>query len=139
MESCGLLLKQINEALKRDANEALAGQNLTLSQVGLLAELRSKEKATASMKELEAALAVAQPTVVGIVKRLEQKGFVISFEAPYNHRVKLVQLTEKGMKNLIQGELHMRETEGRILGALSEDQRSLFPEMLRAVLEALSV
>jgi hypothetical protein len=48
--SLGLLIKQINESLQKDANKRLAKQNLTLTQVGLLTELGQKENASATMK-----------------------------------------------------------------------------------------
>ena len=47
--SLGLLIKQINESLQKDANKRLAKQNLTLTQVGLLTELGQKENASATM------------------------------------------------------------------------------------------
>lgn len=136
-EACGMLFKQIHNALLKDANEKLAPQRLTLTQVSLLNELSRREKATATMKELEAVLSVAQPTVVGIVKRLEQKGFVSCHDCPDNRRVKMVMLTELGWEQCRQGLLHTRETEERMLRLLTPEERQVLPAMLTRVLEAL--
>ena len=136
-DSLGLLIKQINESLQKDANKKLEKQNLTLTQVGLITELGQKSNATATMKELEALLSVSQPTVVGIVKRLEQKGFVECFESPEDRRVKIVRLTKAGE---VQGQIglqYARECDDRMLAAIPPDQRDALRDMLEKIHKAL--
>ncbi|MGN0297626.1 MAG: MarR family winged helix-turn-helix transcriptional regulator [Lachnospiraceae bacterium] len=89
----GYLIKVINDKLKVKADADLKSQNLTLSQSRVLAFLDS-QGGQATQKEIEDFLEVSHPTVVGIVSRMEQNGFLISWFDPDNRRNKIVQLTE---------------------------------------------
>ncbi len=77
--TCVALIKQIHDGLEKQANNSLRSQDLTMSQVGVLIELRFSLEKQMTLKELERRLHVAQPTAAGIVARLEQKGFVEGF------------------------------------------------------------
>ena len=136
-DSLGLLIKQINESLQKDANKRLAKQNLTLAQVGLITELGQKDNSTATMKELEALLSVSQPTVVGIVKRLEQKGFVECYESPEDRRVKIVRLTKAGKVQGQIGQKYTQESDDRMLTAIPPNQRDELRDMLKRIHKAL--
>ena len=46
--ACGTLLKQINDIMEKNANNALRGQDLTISQSGVLVLLDEKEEKTAN-------------------------------------------------------------------------------------------
>ena len=52
-EECGMLIKQINDQLEKDANNALRSEDLTLIQASVLLELEQRDHQTASMKEIE--------------------------------------------------------------------------------------
>ena len=79
---CGLLIKQLHDALEKRANNALRSQDLTLTQGTALMALDALDGGTASLKELEQALHIAQSTTVGIVARLEQKNWLKVLSAP---------------------------------------------------------
>ena len=92
-DSCGTLLKQIHDALEKQANNSLRADGLTMAQVGVLLMLDRAEHRQMPLKELEKALHVAQSTAAGIVSRLEQKGLVESFGDAEDRRVKVVRLS----------------------------------------------
>lgn len=135
--SIGTLIKQINDALRQDANANLSQQNLTLAQAGLLRELSRKENAMATMKELEAQLSVSQPTVVGIVKRLEQKGYVESYESPEDRRIKIVRLTRTGKERCRFGQQYTKDSDARMLADIPPEQRDKLRDMLEKMLNSL--
>ena len=97
----GLLLKQINKQIKKRFDKDLQEYDLTLSQSRVLFFLGFREEEKTSLKDIEEHLRVTHPTVVGIVKRLEEKGFVITESDSADRRVKLVFITEK-TKGMIQ-------------------------------------
>lgn len=97
----GLLLKQINKQIKKRFDKDLQEYDLTLSQSRVLFFLGFREEEKTSLKDIEEHLQVTHPTVVGIVKRLEEKGFVITEPDSADRRVKLVFITEK-TKGMIQ-------------------------------------
>ncbi|MGN1382824.1 MAG: MarR family winged helix-turn-helix transcriptional regulator [Eubacterium sp.] len=132
-----MLIKQINDALRKNANNVMGKQGLTLTQNGVLVYLSEQDRQMAAMKEIEKFLGVAQPTVVGIVKRLEQKHYVESLEDEEDHRVKLVHLTRAGNEKCLEGQKHMEEAEKALLAPLDRDERQMFLGMLKKVRDGL--
>ena len=136
-ETCAALIKQINDALEKQANNTLREDDLTMMQVAVLIELDGAEGGTLSMKELEHKFGVAQPTMVGIVKRLQQKGMVDSMTSRSDRRVKLVCLTREGTQKCKRGYLHMENAEDGLLSALDAAEREQFRLMLEKVRASL--
>lgn len=92
----GEILKQINDELAKRANNALKKDGLTFSQAGVILTLGEKQKEGMSIKELSRSICVAQPTMTGIIDRLQEKGIVQSCSDRNDKRVRMVTLTEKG-------------------------------------------
>lgn len=136
-KDCGYLLKQINDRLEKTANNALRGQDLTISQLGALLELSQAPEGKLSLKELEKAVYVAQSTMAGIVSRLELKGLVEPLEDSADRRVKLVRITGPGLERARAAELHRAETEQRLLSGLTREERSIFHTLLKKVHDSL--
>ena len=114
---CGMLLKQINDELLKNANNALRSQNITLAQLEVLDQLNQAPGGQYSLKELEQILHVAQSTAAGIISRLEQKGFVAEW---------------------VQTALHHRaEAEELLLSNLTEAERDIFYMLLKKVRASL--
>ena len=136
-ESCGGLIKQIHDALERNANNAMRPQGMTMAQFGVLLALGWEEDGTLPLKVLEQRLHVAQSTAAGIVARLEQKGFVESFGDLADRRVKLVRITAAGEACCRQAERNMGQTEANLLSGLTETERSIFLTLLKKVRDTL--
>ena len=135
--TCSALIKQINDSLERSANNTLRADGLTMMQIAVLVALDTAEEKTLSLKHLEHAFGVAQPTMAGIVKRLEQKKLVDSFEPPEDRRRKLVRLTAAGSEKCDLGYSHMSHAEEHLLRALSEEERGEFHRLLEKIRESL--
>ena len=93
-QDVGYKLKLITEKLKVRADAELKQHNLTLTQSRVMAFLNEKG-GEAMQKEIEDHLQVSHPTVVGIVSRMEQNGFLDTWFDPADRRNKMVRLTEK--------------------------------------------
>ncbi len=93
-QDVGYKLKLITEKLKVRADADLKRHQLTLTQSRVLAFLNEKG-GEATQKEIEDHLQVSHPTVVGIVSRMEQNGFLDTWFDPADRRNKMVRLTEK--------------------------------------------
>lgn len=130
---CGLLIKQINDALERRANNELRSDGLTLVQAGALFALSKLPGQEASMKDLEKILHVAQSTTAGIIARLEQKGLVESFGDMQDKRIKMVRITVCGLDCCKKGYEHMADTERNLLSGLTELEANMFKELLQKV------
>lgn len=135
--ACGTLLKQINDIMEKNANNALRGQDLTISQSGVLVLLDEKEEKTATFKELEKEFGVSQPTMVGLLSRLEQKHLVEILADPDDKRIRRARLTQKGEEKCKEGYKHMRSAEELLLGDLTAEEKSEFINLLLKIRNSL--
>lgn len=134
---CGMLIKQINDELRKNANNALRSQDLTIAQLDALLELDQAPEGRRSLKELEQILHVAQSTAAGIIVRLEQKGFVEGIGDTEDRRIKRVRITPAGAE-CIRTALHFREeAEAQLLSGLTEAERDIFYVLLKKVRDSL--
>ena len=131
--SCGTLLKQIHDIMEKNANNVLREQNLTISQSGVLVLLDEKEGKTASFKELEKDFGVSQPTMVGILNRLVQKGLVEVLTDSEDKRIRKAHLTQKGADKCKEGYKHMNSAEDQLLKSLTDDEKAEFNRLLLKV------
>lgn len=135
--TCGALLKQISDIMEKNANNALRGQDLTISQSGILVLLDAAEGKTAAFKELEKDFGVSQPTMVGILNRLQQKMMVEILDDPTDKRIRRAHLTQKGEKKCQEGYRHMKEAETMLLSSLTEEEKAEFKRLLTKVRESI--
>ena len=133
----GMLIKQINDELLKNANNALRSQNITLAQLEVLDQLNQAPEGQYSLKELEQILHVAQSTAAGVIARLEQKGLVEGFGDAEDRRVKLVRITPAGTACVHTALHHRAEAEERLLSGLTETERAIFYTLLKKVRDSL--
>ena len=136
-QDCGKLIKQINDELRKNANNAMRAQDMTLAQLDALLELDHAPEKQRSLKELEQSLHVAQSTAAGIIARLEQKGFIESFGDVADRRIKLVRITPAGTGCANSAKEGMLVAETRLLSGLTETERDIFYTLLKKVRSSL--
>lgn len=132
----GYLIKNINDKLKVKADADLGRYDLTFAQSKVFAFLHS-HGGEATQKEIELFLEVSHPTVVGIVSRMEQKGYLTCRLDETNRRNKLVALTEKAETLGAEMEEHMRGNEQQLLASLSDEEVAQLRRMLEIVYKNL--
>lgn len=131
----GYLIKSINDKLKVRADTELKKYHLTMSQSRVLVYLRSRG-GQATQKEIETFLDVAHPTVVGLVSRMEQNGYVTCWpcEDGRNKYVKLTPQAEAIDKDMQE---NMHTSEEMLLAPLSPEDRERLRDLLLTVAEHL--
>ena len=132
-EPCGILIKRIHDALEKNANNELRAYGLTLTQMQMLITLNNNENGTSPLKELEKGLQIAQSTAVGIVKRLEVKGFVEGYTNSKDKRMKLVKITLAGKAVCHKLQYNMEATEQRLLQGLTKTESEQLQVLLQKV------
>lgn len=132
----GYLIKSINDKLEARADAELKQFNLTMSQCRVFLYLSSRG-GQATQKEIEIFLDVAHPTVVGLVSRMEQNGYVTCWpcEDGRNKYVKLTPQAEAIDKDMQRNQL---ENEERLLAPLSPEDRERLRDLLLTVAEHLT-
>lgn len=131
----GYLIKCINDKLAARADAELKQFNLTMSQCRVFLYLSSRG-GQATQKEIETFLDVAHPTVVGLVSRMEQNGYVTCWpcEDGRNKNVKLTEQAEAIDKNMRE---NMHANEEMLLAPLSPEERERLRALLLTVAEHL--
>lgn len=117
----GYLLKSITDKIKVKADADLKRQNLTLTQSRVLVYLAGRNEPV-TQKDIGTFLKVSHPTVVGIVNRMEQKGFLYSRVDPSDRRNKLIELTEKALKIDQDMQNVISQQEQSMLSSLTDEQ-----------------
>ncbi len=133
LSDIGFLLKVIQENTERHANQIFKPVDLTSSQVRVLKFLRERGETPVSQKEIEEYLHVSHPTVVGIVQRLEHKGFVRTEFSGQDKRQKYVYRTEWEEELFRQMNNSHGELESLLTKDMSEEQIRELRELLEIV------
>ncbi|MDE6530453.1 MAG: MarR family transcriptional regulator [Lachnospiraceae bacterium] len=129
----GFLFKQINMQIKKGIDKALMEYDLTTSQSRVLFFIYFREKDKTSMKDIEEHLKVTHPTVIGIVKRLEEKGFVTTASDPEDRRVKLVTITQKTTKMIKKLDQGKRKMDEKLLKGFTEQETKELRRLLSKI------
>ncbi len=133
-DQCGFLFKQIHDALEKHSNNLLRGRGLTSTQSTVLSYLDERPDKQATLKELEKYLKVAQSTTVGIVKRLEEKGFVETSVSPSDKRIKIAKITGMGTLCVIYSQQEFEDSERMILSGFTTNEKKAVKSYLKRIL-----
>ena len=91
----GFTVKQINNIYEKELNERLKKLGITSSQCAVLDYLFHTNKEEVNQRDVEKNLSLKNPTVTGILKRMEEKGFILIVPNASDKRKKNIYLTEK--------------------------------------------
>lgn len=91
----GFLVKQINNVFEKELNERLKDIGITSSQCAVLDYLFHTSKEEVSQRDVEKNLNLKNPTVTGILRRLDEKGYILCVPNAHDKRKKSIYLTEK--------------------------------------------
>lgn len=128
----GYQFKIIDEKIKLRAEEDLKRHGLTLTQtrvMGFLSEMGGQ----VTQKEIEEDLQVSHPTVVGLVSRMEQKGFLTTRPDPMDRRNKLVELTDKARELDEAIDMTVAQHDAQLLHGFTEEEQETLKEFLSRV------
>ena len=131
----GYLIKSINDKLTVKVDAELKQFNLTMSQCRVFLYLSSRG-GQGTQKEIETFLGVSHPTVVGLVSRMEQNGYVICWpcEDGRNKNVKLTPKAEDIDKDM---KKNMQANEQKLLEPLSPEESEKLRDLLLKVVQHL--
>ncbi|HIY64347.1 MAG TPA: MarR family transcriptional regulator [Candidatus Mediterraneibacter stercoripullorum] len=91
----GFLVKQVNNVYEKELTGKLKGLGITSSQCAVLDYLFHTSKDVVSQRDVEKNLSLKNPTVTGILKRLDEKGYILCVPNAEDRRKKNIYLTEK--------------------------------------------
>ena len=134
----GFLLKRISTAIGRNADQGF--KPITFSQMRVIMYIARMGGQPCCQKDIEARFGVSHPTVVGLLKRLEAKGLVVTSMSPTVRRRKEVCLTAAGRALLDEAMAHRAAMEQQLRKGMTEEDlrnlRRLLTQIYQNTLEA---
>lgn len=130
----GFLVKQINNIYEKDFNNQLKKLDLTSSQAEVLDFLFRCDEEEVTQRDIEKALSLKNPTVTGILGRMEEKGFVMILPSEKDKRCKNVYLTEQAFDIEKKMEAVRRKIDKNLTLGMTRREVEALQKMLNRVL-----
>ncbi len=135
----GYKLKLINLALINSVDAKLKPLGLTFSQINLLSYLEDECRGEpVNLKSIENYFRLTHPTVIGIVGRLEKKGFVTTETDPGDKRCTLVTASIDASKTWKTVKKHREKMDSVLQKNMSEKEKKQLNTLLDKILENLA-
>ena len=131
-------LKMVEHLAKRIGDEHLKQIGLTQSQADVIILLAHEQERVFHQRDIERALNYTNPTVTGLLNRLEQKNFIVREIDPNDSRARIIKLTDVALAALEEIYQSIRQTEKMIFEGFSKEEMDiLIPMMSRMAKNAL--
>ena len=131
-------LKMIDHLAKRIGDEHLKQIDLTPSQADVIMLLAHEPEKLFHQRDIERALNYTNPTVTGLLNRLEKKNFIVRSIDPDDSRARIIQLTDTALATVEGIYSSIRQIEKMLLDGFSEEEiKTLAPLMERMAKNAL--
>ena len=131
-EHVGLLIKFINGRVNTKINKNLVEFNLTGVQHEILCFInRNEHERDVFQKDIEKCLKLTNPTVTGIVKRLEEKEMIVRCPSSDDARYKCLHVTEKGKEVICKSfRFGAENIEKQLVKGMSDEEVKMFKSLL---------
>lgn len=134
----GFVFKQINNVYEKDFNNRLKTLGITSSQCAVLDYLFHSRKEEVNQRDIEKALSLRNPTVTGLLKRLDEKGFILSVPSNKDKRCKNIYLTEKAYDIQRRMEADRKKIDKNLTLGMTKKEVAALQKMLNRVLYNIS-
>ena len=129
----GFMFKQINNVYEKEFNNRLRTLGITASQCAVL-DLFDCEKEEVTQRDIEKGLNLRNPTVTGLLKRLDEKGYILSVPSNTDKRCKNIYLTEKAYDIQRRMENQRRKLDKMLTIGMNKKEIEALEKMLNKVL-----
>ncbi len=134
----GKQLRMLNNKFREVADRNLQKYNLTAAQLEILVYLKCSGEEEIHQRQIENWFQLKNPTVTGLLNRLEEKGFIVRRMNPADKRYRVIELTEKGEQILGEMWEEAQGMENKIYSGLSEEELHTLSRLLDRILNSLS-
>ncbi len=130
--SISLRMKAINEKIRKIGDATFAEYDLTGPQVGYISYIQ-RAGGSISQKELEKAAGVSHPTIVGVVNRLSDKGYVTVRMGEKDRRKRIISLTDKAIEVAEKLRRDYKEMNRTLFQGMTSDEKEEFDRFLKII------
>ena len=137
-KNTGYYIKRISDFIEIDVNRELEQFDITFSQARIISFLLNRKEKQTIQKDIEDFFELKHPTVIGILQRMEQKGFVVSDIDPQDRRQRIITPTEQAYnleKEIIS---HSDELETFMVAGMTEEEVYNLKHLLYKVYKNIS-
>lgn len=132
MENTGYLIMNSSKHLTYDLNSELRKQDLTAPQWAVLQQINHyQQERPTTAKQLVTLLDMDKPTLSVILKRLEQKNFIIKKRSSHDSRSYELFLTDSGKQTYLSGEKISEHVLEKFVAPLSIEEKRQLNELLQ--------
>ena len=103
----------------------------------VLLYLKKHEEDTLTQRDLETGLTLKNPTVTGLLNRLEEKGFITREQNLNDKRSKFIKMTDKSERVLEDAYLYIQELDAKMLNGISEEEQEQLFKHIYKILDNL--
>lgn len=140
VKKVGFLIKQVHILQEQRLNKKFNCFDLTGAQVFTIINLfKAREKGERlTQKDLERILDISNPTLTGILNRLENKGLIIRMPCKHDARRKYIEVTDKAIDLDKEIRRAFEEAEKELLCSLNDEEVMRLYEYLEKILRSNS-
>ena len=132
-----LLMRKFHLYLEERTRKLLEEHNLSLIHYHILMILCFSYNGDCSFKSMEHKLDMAQSTLINIIKRLENQGYIDCYSDVNDKRVKRMHLTEKGRTFCNLSNSEAKEHKCDLFDMLSSEEQQIFFMLLEKICDGL--
>ena len=108
------------------------------TQDRILSYLLGRQDEPTIQKDIEDFFEIRHPTVIGILQRMESKGFIVSSVDPADKRQRLIRATQSASDLAEKIEKHREEIEDRMAEGMSKDELEELKVLLYKIYKNIS-
>lgn len=134
----GNLIKHLNKMFEQQINENMVSVNVTRSQMEVLVYtyIKNKNGIEVNQVDLEKDLNLKNPTVTGLISRLEKKGYMKREKSSKGPNYKSVLITDEGIRIIEEGKRIADNVEKEMFSVLDKDEKKELTRLLQKVIDS---
>ena len=134
----GNLIKHLNKMFEQQINENMISVNVTRSQMEVLVYtyIKNKNGIEVNQVDLEKDLNLKNPTVTGLISRLEKKGYMKREKSSKGPNYKSVLIADEGIRIIEEGKRITDNVEKEMFSVLDKDEKKELTRLLQKVIDS---
>ena len=134
----GRLFKQIYTLFEVDFIRSTKQKQVTPAQMDILFFLLSRKDQEVTQKDIETALRLSNPTVTGLLNRMEEKGLIRRVKKEQDKRYRMIQMTDQSRDYMAYLRYARQKGEENMVRGMTPEQVETLRSLLKMVLKNLT-
>ena len=127
----GFYLKKIFQMMEKNLNKDLEDIDLTGMQAHVLIYLYKNRKNIINQRDIEREFELTNPTVNGILKRLENKDFIKRVVSLNDARNKEIMITDKSISLIAEMKKKAKNMENKMTSGITKEELDTFYQVIK--------